>query len=77
MCDHDNDVQYERLSVNINDETAKILRNLKLKKGFTITEAVRRAVALYDLLDQEVARGGKAQLVDRNGRNARDIIFLR
>lgn len=52
-----------RLSVNINDVTAAEIRALKADKGTTATEVIRRAVAVYRLLDTEVRAGREIHLV--------------
>ncbi|WP_433917369.1 ribbon-helix-helix protein, CopG family [Streptomyces canus] len=67
--------EFTRLSVNINDDTADALKRLKSAKGISITEAVRRAVALYDLVDRETGSTGKLQIVDADG-NVREILLL-
>lgn len=53
-----------RLSVNINDETAKALKELADERGTSITDIVRRAVAVYKFVEDETATGKKLQLVD-------------
>ncbi|MFI7166900.1 ribbon-helix-helix protein, CopG family [Rhodococcus erythropolis] len=54
-----------RLSVNLNDEVAEALKDIAEKRGLTATEAVRRAIAWYKFIDDEVVEGGrKIQLVD-------------
>ncbi|MEU3341957.1 ribbon-helix-helix protein, CopG family [Streptomyces sp. NPDC006668] len=67
--------EFTRLSININDETADALKRLKSAKGISITEAVRRAVALYDLVDRETGKTGKLQIVDDGG-HTREILLL-
>ena len=54
-----------RLSVNLNDEVADALKQIADRRGITATEAVRRAIAWYKFIDDEVVQGGrKIQLVD-------------
>lgn len=63
---------YQRLSVNINDESAKILREVAAERGITTTEAVRRAIALLGFFEDarradtklwsEDSKGQKTQL---------------
>lgn len=55
-----------RLSVYIGDETAEQLRKMA-EDGLTVTEAVRRAVAVYKFFDDARNGGQKIQLVDRHG----------
>ncbi|WP_406154594.1 ribbon-helix-helix protein, CopG family [Streptomyces sp. NBC_00882] len=60
------DRPYRRLSINIDDETAEVLKRLKEENGIPVTEAVRRAIALLDLVDREHEAGSKVQLVDHD-----------
>lgn len=58
-----------RLSVNINDETAAALKDLADRRDTSVTEIVRRAVAVYKFVEDEVGQKGKTlQLVDENDR---------
>ncbi len=66
--------QFTRLSVNINGDTEQVLQQHK-SRGTSITETVRRAVSLLDLVDRQLADGGRVQLVDRDG-NVRELIML-
>lgn len=60
-----------RLSCLINPDTAAAL--LRQPAGVTITETVRRAVALYDLLDRATADGSRVELVD--GCQVRELVL--
>lgn len=62
-----------RLSVNINAETEAALLARKTR-GTTVTETVRRAVALYDLLDTATSNGERIRLVG-NGPD-RELMLL-
>ncbi|MCX4757851.1 ribbon-helix-helix protein, CopG family [Kitasatospora purpeofusca] len=69
---------FTRLSVNINDDTADALQRLKSEKGISITEAVRRAVALLDLVERETnkpGQPGKLQIVDYDGAVRQLLLF--
>lgn len=46
-----------RMSVNINKESADALRKICQAKGISYTEAVRRAVAVFDLVYEEDKKG--------------------
>ncbi|MEV7781328.1 hypothetical protein [Kitasatospora sp. NPDC088351] len=65
---------FTRLSININSETEEVLKRHK-KRGTSITETVRRAIALLDLVERESERGSKLQLVDREG-SVRELLLL-
>jgi len=66
---------FTRLSVNINDDTAAVLQRHKAK-GVSITETIRRAIALLDLVEREHDNGSKLQLVDKQG-HVRELLLLR
>ncbi|GAA5707650.1 hypothetical protein AQJ43_36760 [Streptomyces avermitilis] len=62
-----------RLSVNINEDTAAKLRWQKEHKGISITETIRRAVALLDLVERETAEGSEVLLKSRDGKSVRQL----
>ena len=49
----------QRLSVNINDETAQALNELAARRQTTVTEIIRRAVSMYKFVEDEVTQKGK------------------
>ncbi|KKD02480.1 hypothetical protein [Streptomyces sp. WM6386] len=65
--------QVTRLSVNINEDTAAKLRWYKEHKGISITETVRRAVALLELVERETADGNEVLLKSRDGKSVRQL----
>ncbi|KIQ62976.1 hypothetical protein TR51_29435 [Kitasatospora griseola] len=66
---------FTRLSININAETEEVLKRHK-KRGISITETVRRAVALLDLVEREYESGSKIQLVDRDNGVRELVLFV-
>jgi hypothetical protein len=50
---------YQRLSVNINEESAEILRHVTEADGITTTEAIRRAIGLLGYFgpSSEIVKG--------------------
>lgn len=60
-----------RLSININDETAASLQSQL--PAVSVTERVRRAVALYGFLDAAMQRGERIRLIDRDG-SVRELV---
>ncbi len=66
---------FTRLSVNLNDEAAVALRGIAKSRKISITEAVRRAIAIYDFVEKELATGGKVQVVDQSG-HVRELFLL-
>ncbi len=63
-----------RLSVNINKETADTLREITGRRGISYTEAIRRAVAIYKLIEEETQKGNRIQIDD--GRRTKEILLL-
>jgi predicted transcriptional regulator len=43
-----------RLSVNINDDTARALKELAERNETSVTEVVRRAIGVYKYIEDEV-----------------------
>jgi hypothetical protein len=52
----------QRLSVNINDESARILAEVMADRGINATEAIRRAVAYLGLVEDVRSRGARIVL---------------
>lgn len=66
----------ERLSVRIRPETARKVRRYKDRKAVTTTEAVRRAVALLNLVERELADGAEVLLKSRADGSVREVWML-
>jgi hypothetical protein len=64
----------QRLSININQEAADFLDAVTAKRGISYTEAVRRALALYKLLEDQTAMGNHVQIDD--GKRVRDLVVI-
>ena len=65
----------ERLSVNVTHLTGQTIRALAEARDVTITEVIRRAVAVLKLLEDEQARGTELQLV-RKGEDVVRILHI-
>ena len=63
-----------RLSINLNPEAADFLDTITDKRGISYTEAVRRALALYKLMEEERDAGNHVQIDD--GKKIREILVL-
>lgn len=68
-------VNYVRLSVNINDETAQALRELSEEHGRSFTETVRRAISIAKYLDDEQLAGNRIQIIDERRNEVRELII--
>ena len=67
-------IGYVRLSVNITPETAAALKQVAERKNMTVTECVRRAVAVWKLVEDETAQGHRVQIDD--GSRIRELVLL-
>lgn len=68
--------QLVRLNVNMNRETANALKELKNQEGLSLTETVRRAIAVYKYVYDEVKKGRVVQTMDKDGKNRREIVLM-
>jgi hypothetical protein len=70
------DTSLVRLNVNLNKETAAALKELADKQGISLTEAVRRSIALLKFIEDEQAEGRKIQTMDSDGKNKRELVLM-
>lgn len=55
-----------RLSINISEDTAEALKRLAMSHDTSVTNIVRRAVGVYDFLDEELEDKTRTlQIVDK------------
>nr|ANY57909.1 CopG transcriptional regulator [uncultured bacterium] len=47
-----------RLSLNVNQDVARVLKSYAEREGVSITEAARRAVSVFKYVDETQQRGG-------------------
>lgn len=64
-----------RLGVNMNPETAAALRKIADLNGVTVTEAVRRAIAVAVFVEGETRSGCKVFLEDADGAR-RELVLM-
>ena len=62
-----------KLSVNLNPETAKALKDLSYLQDKSITETMRQAIAVLQYLDNERAQGRVIRTMDKNGKKVKEI----
>jgi predicted transcriptional regulator len=66
-----------RLNVNLSDDVAAALKEIADKRGLTATEAVRRAIAWYKFIDEEVVDGNRTiQLVDKSSDRVTEVAVV-
>ena len=63
-----------RLSINLNPESADILREYANRKGISVTEAVRRAIGALSFLDESQSKG--ASVLIRDGPDTKEVVLL-
>jgi hypothetical protein len=70
--------RYTRLSVNLSLDTAEVLKGLARRKGITITDAIRRAIAVWSFVEDELDKGNRIAVVERvNGsERVREVVFV-
>lgn len=64
-----------KLAVNISDETARTFRRLIAAKSISITEGVRRAIAVWAFVEDEIKAGNKIAVVESDG-TVRNVALL-
>jgi hypothetical protein len=64
-----------RLSVNLSAESAETFRTLIKRKGLTITEGIRRAIAVWKFVEDEMQRGNQIAVIERDD-SVRKVILL-
>ncbi len=57
-----------KLIVNLPTESLEGVRDLSQRTGRTMTETIRRALGVQKFLSDEVDKGGKILIEDKNGR---------
>lgn len=68
--------KYVRLAVNLSQVSAEELRAIAEQRGTTITEAIRRCIAVHKFFTDEMNEGRVVRTQDHNGRNTREVLFL-
>jgi hypothetical protein len=63
-----------RLAVNLSAESAGVLKEYAGRKGVSVTEAVRRAIAVLAFVDETQRRSGTVH-VEENG-TLKEVVFL-
>jgi hypothetical protein len=64
-----------RLSVNVSPETAGVFKALTGRKGLTMTEGIRRAIAGWKFVEDEAAAGNELAVIEKDG-ELRKVVLL-
>lgn len=59
--------EFQRLSVNINPESAEILRRVTRERGLSTTEAIRRAIGLLGFFEEAKRKEATVYVEDAEG----------
>lgn len=67
-----------RLSINLAPDVADVLKDLAKAKRVSVTEAVRRAIAVWKFLEDEKEKGNKIAIVENvDGTDrVREVVLL-
>lgn len=73
-----NDRQVVRLSINLAPDVAAALKKWAGAKGLSITEGVRRAIAVWDFVESERQAGNRLAVIenDGSGDRIREVILV-
>jgi hypothetical protein len=67
-------VDYTRLTINVHPDTLAAIKTIAKRRGISYTELIRRAVAVYKLIEDELAQGRTIQIKD--GKNVREVVLV-
>ena len=65
-----------RLNVNLNKETAAALKELTEEHGISLTETIRRAIAVLKFVSDEQGKGRKIQTMNDDGTDKQELVVL-
>lgn len=68
--------QLVRLNVNITPENAEDLKKIASERGITVTEVIRRAIAIYKWVEDERSAGRTIISEDSRGKHRRELVLL-
>ncbi|WP_344454328.1 hypothetical protein [Actinocorallia aurantiaca] len=63
----DNDAKYVRMSFNLGIESANVFKALIERKGLSITEGIRRAIAIWKFFEEETSKGNQIAVIEQDG----------
>jgi hypothetical protein len=64
-----------RLSINVSPATAADFKAVAARKGLTITEGIRRAIAVWKFAEDETAAGNELAVIEKDG-EVRKVVLL-
>jgi hypothetical protein len=75
---HSDQTGVVRLSINLAADVADILKGWAATKAISVTEAVRRAIAVWNFVETEKAKGNKLAVIEGEGskQRVREVILI-
>lgn len=64
----------KKVTVNLSDETIDDLKEVASKRGITLTEAIRKAIATEKFVQDKQDEGAKI-LIEKPGQRVREVEF--
>jgi hypothetical protein len=64
-----------RLSINLGAADADAFKALIERKGLTITEGIRRAITVWEFLEDEKAKGNQIAIIEQDS-SVRKVVLL-
>lgn len=67
-----------RLSINLAPDVADVLKKRAARKGLSITEGIRRAIAVWNFLETERDKGNRLAVIESTdeGDKIREIVLV-
>lgn len=75
---HSDQTGVVRLSINLAPDVADILKRWAAAKAISVTEAVRRAIAVWNFVETETAKGNKLAVIEGEGnkQRVREVVLV-
>jgi predicted transcriptional regulator len=64
-----------KLTVNLSEEVVDVLRDIAAREGTTMTEVLRRAIAVQKFLVDEQAEGNRVVIEDPKNNTTRQLLI--
>jgi hypothetical protein len=65
-----------KLSVNLTDEAAEVVRELANRRGVSVSDVIRESIALYRFAADELAKGAQFELTRDDGKTRERVHFV-
>jgi hypothetical protein len=75
---HSDQTGVVRMSINLAADVADILRGWAATKAISVTEAVRRAIAVWNFVETEKAKGNRLAVIEGEGskQRVREVVLI-